>query len=73
MTKHIQSKQQSKAKAKDFRRVKPTVYGEVLTSNEIVNRLEAQEREKAAKRQIRKLKKLLRKLRRHHELPKKRQ
>lgn len=47
-TKHMQAKQPPKTR-KDNHRVKPTVYGEVLTRDEIVERLEEQAREKREK------------------------
>ena len=49
ITKYLQSKQKPAA-PKENRRIKPTVYGEVLTSEEIVERLEAEEREKEEKK-----------------------
>ena len=47
LTKHIQAK--PKPRSRDHRKVKPTVYGEVLTSDEIVVRLEQEEKEKTEK------------------------
>ena len=47
LTKHLQPKQ--KPREKDNRRIKPTVYGEVLTKDEIVFRLEEEEEEKNKK------------------------
>ena len=47
LTKHIQAK--PKPRSRDNRKVKPTVYGEVLTSDEIVERLEQEEKEKTEK------------------------
>ncbi len=44
ITKHIQAQRN-----KDNQRVKPTVYGEVLTSDEVMERLQEEEREKAEK------------------------
>jgi len=47
-TKHIQTKQKSKPK-RNNQRVKPTVYGEVLTRDEMIEKLEEEEREKEQK------------------------
>lgn len=47
LTKHIQAK--PKPRSKDNRKVKPTLYGEVLTSDQIVERLEREAKEKAEK------------------------
>lgn len=47
LTKHLQPRQ--KQRVTDNRRVKQTVYGEVLTRDELMMRLEEQEREKEAK------------------------
>ena len=47
ITRQIQAK--PKPRSTDNRRVKPTVYGEVLTSDEVVERLEEKEREKTKK------------------------
>ena len=46
-TKHLQAQQ--KPKSRDNRKVKPTVYGEVLTRDEIIERVEPQAKEKAEK------------------------
>lgn len=47
ITRHIQAK--PKPRQKNNRKVKPTVYGEVLTSDEVVERLEKEEQEKQEK------------------------
>ena len=47
ITQRIQAK--PKTRSKDNRKVKPTVYGEVLTSDEVLDRLEQEERDKAEK------------------------
>lgn len=46
-TKHLQA--QPKKRSTDNRRVKPANYGEVLTSDEVMKRLEEKEKEKAEK------------------------
>lgn len=47
ITRRVQAK--TKPRSRDNRKIKPTVYGEVLTSDEVVERLEQEEREKAEK------------------------
>ena len=46
-SKYMQGKQRQRSK--DKRKVKPTVYGEVLTTDEVMERLEEEEREKKEK------------------------
>ncbi len=45
ITKHIQAKPKSKPRGTN-KKVKPTMYGEVLTRDEIIERLEAEEKER---------------------------
>ncbi len=52
ITKHIQAKPKSKPRGTN-KKVKPTMYGEVLTRDEIIERLEAKERKKRRKKQKR--------------------
>ena len=47
LTKYMKPREQKQRR--DNRRVKPTVYGEVLTKDEILERLEAEEKEKSEK------------------------
>ena len=46
-TKHLQVK--PKIRSTDNRKVKPTMYGEVLTTDQVIDRLEEKEREKMRK------------------------
>ena len=53
-SRHLQAQQ--KPRSTENRRVKPTVYGEVLTSDEVIERLDRQEEEKKEKEAERKQK-----------------
>ena len=47
ITRHIKAR--AKPRSKDNHRIKPTVYGEVLTSDEVMARLEKEEQERVEK------------------------